>query len=304
MATSRRKGTNENVNTYGGSGLGRDYTSLATWEAATDNNLVSLAQSEVLECYDDQEFDDGARFTGATTSLAYHRIVRPAGTIGQAGWQGHDGTLSGGGVFFHKQAALGVFDWEEDYSGSQDLIIKHTNPTTANTIGVEQQAANGLLVGLLMFDFTNAAGTARMCRLEDGAVAVNCLALRGENTFGYQGNLGTTYYYNCNAIDNVNDGFNEGGGTTQVCKNCLATGNTADDYEGGAGYTGSVNNASGDATAPGTGSRINQTFTFVDAPNDDYHLDDTDAGAQGFGSDLSADGTFPFDDDIDGDTRS
>jgi len=64
--------------------------------------------------------------------------------------------------------------------------------------------------------------------------------------------------------------------------------------------------ASSDATADDTdttGNRINQTFTFVDAANDDYHLDSADAGAKGFGTDLSADADYPFDWDVDGDTR-
>jgi hypothetical protein len=64
------------------------------------------------------------------------------------------------------------------------------------------------------------------------------------------------------------------------------------------------NNASSDGTATGTGSRINQTFTFVASGSDDYHLAGSDAGALDFGADLSADGVFAFDDDIDFDTRS
>ena len=307
MATSRRTATNENISTYGAAGFGRDYTSLLTWEAATDIDLVSATQSEVLECYDDVfEFDDGGTFSGATANASYYRIIRPAGTIGEASWQGQVGIADGTtGVFFHNQTTSACFNLNEDYFGLQDVMVKYTNPGTSNTIGVEQQGApGGLLVGVLMFDFTKTVGTARMCRLESGSIAVNCLALRGENSFGFQGNAGTTYYYNCNAIDNQNDGFQEGGGDVEVCKNCLATGNTTDDFEQSGTYTGSVGNASGDATAPGTGPRINQTFTFIDAANDDYHLDDTDAGAKGFGSDLSADGTFAFDDDVDGELRS
>ena len=54
-------------------------------------------------------------------------------------------------------------------------------------------------------------------------------------------------------------------------------------------------------TAPGTSPRINQTFTFVNAAGDDFHLDAADVGADNFGTDLSADANFAFDDDIDGD---
>ena len=54
----------------------------------------------------------------------------------------------------------------------------------------------------------------------------------------------------------------------------------------------------------GTNDEQSQTFTFVDAGNDDYHLQSSDTGARGKGTDLSADGNFPFDYDKDGNTRS
>ena len=70
MASSRLTATNENISTYGAGGFGRDYTSLGTWESATDIDLVTAAQSEVLECYDDAaSFDDRLTFAGATVIL-------------------------------------------------------------------------------------------------------------------------------------------------------------------------------------------------------------------------------------------
>jgi hypothetical protein len=54
----------------------------------------------------------------------------------------------------------------------------------------------------------------------------------------------------------------------------------------------------------GANDQQSQTFTFEDAANGDYHLDSTDTGAMGNGTDLSSDGTYAFDDDVDGDTRS
>ena len=76
---------------------------------------------------------------------------------------------------------------------------------------------------------------------------------------------------------------------------------------GNAGWdlTNSKNNASEDSSASGfTNGRGSQTFSFVASGSDNWHLTDTDAGARTYGVDLSADGSFAFDDDIDGDTRS
>jgi hypothetical protein len=52
----------------------------------------------------------------------------------------------------------------------------------------------------------------------------------------------------------------------------------------------------------GTSERQSQTFTFAGAS--DYHLSESDTGAQGHGVDLSADGGYAFSTDIDGDTRA
>ena len=300
MATSRRTGVNEQISTYGAGGFGRDYTSLQTWEAATDNDLVTATESEVLECYDDAaEFDDTVNIGGADTNASYHRIIRPAGTIGTGGWQGHDGTPNNG-VHFHNQSTSGL-PLNEEYASLQDLIYQHTNPDENNTIGLSCGDPNCLLVGLIVIDITSANGTARGVRLENG-VAVNCIVMRTDS-FGLEFNDGNCYFYNCNSIDNGGRGFSDGGGTG-ICKNCLSDGNSNDDFEDGGNFASSNNNASSDDTAPGTSSRINQTFTFVASGSDNYHLTSGDAGARTYGADLSADGVFAFDDDIDGDTRS
>lgn len=72
-------------------------------------------------------------------------------------------------------------------------------------------------------------------------------------------------------------------------------------------HVNSNNNASDNTetvTNWGSNSRNAQTFTFVDEPNDDYHLASTDLGAIGYGMDLSADSSLAVTDDIDGVTRA
>jgi hypothetical protein len=94
--------------------------------------------------------------------------------------------------------------------------------------------------------------------------------------------------------------------TNAKMRNNLCSGNV-NDYNLNTWTSGaSENNASSDDTADdvgGSNNRINQVVSFVDAAADDYHLADDDTGAIGYGLDLSADPTYPFNDDIDGDTR-
>jgi hypothetical protein len=304
MATSRRTGTNEQISTYGAGGFGRDYTVLATWETATDNNLVSLAESEVLECYDDAaSFNDSVNVGGATTDASYFRIIRPAGTIGTGSWEGHDGTPNNG-VKFHNQAgSTSSFDFGgEGYSGIQDLIIEMTNPDSANTIALQLDGGNNLAVGIIMVDVTSASADARGMRVDAGGIAVNCIGIRTDN-WNFNTSSGTGGFYNCTSIDAGGNGFDYAGGTI-VAKNCLSTGSGTADMEAGTYAAATTNNATGDASAVGTSPRINQTFTFVNTGADNYHLTSTDAGARTFGADLSADAFFAFDDDIDGNLRS
>lgn len=80
---------------------------------------------------------------------------------------------------------------------------------------------------------------------------------------------------------------------------------TAVDGTGLSAYTlGSPDYNMFDAAFDFGGANDENDLTFVFAGSGDYHLDSTDTGARGKGTDLSSDGTYAFSDDIDGDTRS
>ena len=118
----------------------------------------------------------------------------------------------------------------------------------------------------------------------------------------------TFYVYNVTAINKGSQkAFNLNAGTG-TCTNCLGYSNsTPVFYADNAGWSSVTYSASSDDTADdwsGAGSQIDQTFTFVDSNNDDYHLDVTDTGALGKGTDLSTDANLAIYDDIDGQPRS
>jgi hypothetical protein len=107
--------------------------------------------------------------------------------------------------------------------------------------------------------------------------------------------------YNCTSVNNSGDGFSVQNinDCVVVVKNCVSDGNGVDYDTFDAGTT---HCSSSDGTANGANALTSQAFTFVDDANDDWHLHANDLGALGLGTDLSADGTFPFDDDVDGQT--
>jgi len=126
------------------------------------------------------------------------------------------------------------------------------------------------------------------------------------NSIGSQGVkslYGTTYSYN-NTVHNSGMGFLRSG-YTLVCKNCLSVCDSENSsfYDFSGSFTSSDYNVSTDNTATGTNSRINQTLTFRDEFDNDFHLAGGDEGARDHGVDLSVDPDFPIIDDIDGDSR-
>jgi len=117
-----------------------------------------------------------------------------------------------------------------------------------------------------------------------------------------------SYWYNITVKDCDSRGFNVWATDGSVIvKNCLSDGNGDYDFRVNASYTTLYNCASSDGTADdygGSGNRINQTFTFIDEANDNFHLAPNDTCARNYGTDLSSDPNLAFNDDIDGETRT
>ena len=75
-------------------------------------------------------------------------------------------------------------------------------------------------------------------------------------------------------------------------------------FASGTGYNSTDDSSIGyTVTGGATADRVSQTFSFVDASGDDFHLQSTDGGARGYGLNLYNHATYPFQTDIDGDDR-
>lgn len=291
MVSSRRIATNENISTYGGAT--RDYTALATWEAATDIDLVSATQSEVLECYDDvASFDDAIAMEDAICNSSYFRIMRPASG------EGHDGTSNNGFTIINTTdvGALGI---AETYSQIQDIICKSSINSSANRVVFYSNGLNSAIIGCICFDSVN-SGTGSILyafSFSNPGVGyiINCLADNSEKDgFRIVHITGPVRFYSCTSVNNGRYGFiNEDNSTSIVVKNCCSSGNsTADWGDLGGGWTKST------CTAEGANP------TYVNVGGNDFHLAEGDTVCKGNGTNLSSDSGYAFDDDIDGDTRS
>ena len=172
MVSARRTASNENIQTYGDGT--RDFTALATWEAATDIDLVAAAQSEVLECFDDAaSFDDRITFSGAVTNSSFFRMIRPANG------QGHDGT-SNNGVTFISSAVNSVFSLFEDNAQVQDLVASISINSADVRIVFFLGGLSTRVIGSIAFDSSNAgAGVIEGFRFSGGSTGsgiILCLA--------------------------------------------------------------------------------------------------------------------------------
>lgn len=297
MASARRTGTNEDISTYG---AGQEYSVLNTWESDTDNDNVAGTVSPWLECLAGT-YDDLMITAGAVNNGIYFRGLRPQPGNFPTG-------VRDTGPCFYSTTDQNVFRLNENDFHLQDICGRVTqNSTTGRAVVAANPGTGGTaalyVVGVIATNSQN-AGTGVNLGLISNSVAtvslifVDCLS---ENNEGEQvrctHSQPTLICYNVTAIGGTH-GFNQTLGTV-VLKNCLAHGTSTADFNGTLTCT---TCASEDATADdngGTGNRVNQAFTFANAGANNYHLAGTDAGARTFGTDLSADATFAFDDDID-----
>jgi hypothetical protein len=119
---------------------------------------------------------------------------------------------------------------------------------------------------------------------------------------GYEKNW---YIYN-NTVYNSGSGIFVGGSGTHIAKNNIAQSCT-DGYSGSVFDSSSdynISDLANDAPSPSYRPNLATDVTFVDEPNDDFHLASTDTEAKDAGTNLSADADLPFSTDIDGQART
>ncbi|MCK5613313.1 hypothetical protein KAR91_66190, partial [Candidatus Pacearchaeota archaeon] len=283
MASSRRLPLSYNTSTYDSAG-GKDYSVLQTWEAATDIDLVTATNGEVLECYKGAHADN--IFTsGATTNSSYFRVIKPASGEGHSGIPKSDSSC----VEFHG-TQNNLFTLEETYFQLHDLVLKSTAIGDYCNV-IKLQFDQTKVIGCLVYDSAGATSEHRgiLCNATGGTTyVINCL-VHNIQDYGILAQNGTGYIYNCTATDCDVRGFQQWGGGTGIAKNCVAEDNSPAQWGG---------------TWTKTTCTDDDGVVFNNTAGDDYTLDSTDTIAKDQGTDLSGDGNYAFDDDILGNTRS
>lgn len=277
---------------------GRDYTSMQAAEAGEQTDLIVL--NDVAEFVCDAFADASVTVDGWTTDATRYVIIRAAtGAEAQMPWS----------TSAYRILATNVWGIEnyEGYTRVQRIQIEQTVPAAVG--GIKNRAATRMDVERCVIRSNGAGSLIGLDQTQAGELRVRNTLVYGFSNHGatcgaFSG--GVMRLYNCTIVENGGRGINRAGNDGNnllYVKNTLCSGNTGGDFAQSAS-AGTDYNATGDASVIGANSRASQTFTFINAAGGDYHLAAADAGAAGYGTDLSADADYPFADDFDGVTRT
>lgn len=258
---------------------GGDYTSLSSWEAGEQRNLVSANEIEVAECYNDwpSGLNNTVVVSGWTTDSTHYVVIRPASG------NGHNGTPGTG--FFVSQSGARL-SMSQAYTVVTGIEVRNTG---AND-GLQLNATGAKCFNVL----AKAANSAKAAIALDNGTAICCYAF--DSGYGYYiGN--NCFVYNSIATNCTTRGF-WSGAATGVATNCVAYA-CATNWVGTWGAS-STNNATSSASddAPGSSSVTGVSSSdFANAAGNDFHLS-SGSVLRGAGTNLYS----TFTTDIDGDT--
>jgi len=299
------------------SGIDSDLSNFDT----SGRDLVTNDEQWNFACYANGTTADsaaGGYNSWTTGEQNYIKIYTPH-TLNEVGTsQRHDGKWDTNK--YRIEASSGnALDLLEDYMRVDGLQVKNTGTGDDPCIRVwpwENTSGSEIYISNTIVDCTGTTKAIPVHNSQSGktvnAYIWNLIGfhngsadlIRNDNT-----QLSTIYGYNITAVGKSSHSgslLDENSAGDFKCTNCLAYASSGTGFDSGFD-TGDINYcASSDSTADnygGTGNRASQTFTFVDTGSDDYHLASNDAGALGYGTDLSNDPNLPFSTDIDDDKR-
>lgn len=286
-----------------GSAVGRDYSTIAAWEAATDNDLVTANEIQVGEIYNDSVFSGSdIIIDGAVVDNTRYRKLTVAATDRHDGTEGSGArynitvSYSSSGIDILDIGGKFILEWLEIYSSDSTVNCRY---------GVNAENSRSILRYLLIHDIgrvgisNSALITGYNTDNADTVEVYNCILYDGQSQgiqMVYPMKIRNVTIYNCKDYGIMTFGTNDSG---HEGKNIISIGNSTADFESGIFDTAS-NNLSSDASAPGTNRLTNKTAAnqFVDSGwPPDLHLKST-ADAKDAGTTISE-----ITDDIDGDSR-
>lgn len=281
------------------SGGGKDYTSLATWEADSDNDLTGYTGRVVLDCYDSQAHSGNiaANLAGATnTSATIYRCIRSSPSC-TTPWAGKPGT----GANFVTSNTGNPFTLGESYARFENFAIKHSFVTATDRATVSISGTYSKCIGVYVYDSVNTDATylvsAFSCYVT-GGLFYKCIADSNENIgFNINAAIGETIAaICCTAIGNGGVGISSPTATgVAIVFSSYAGNNTGGDFSASNWDAPSNYNVSGDASAPGANSTLNKDYWdggADDAMDADHLLTATVGGGRNPYDDVTATSDF------------
>lgn len=290
----------ELISTIGPTGC--DYTSVAAWQSAVAQDLVTNDAVAIGELH---SFNDTAAWTLGSSSAwitdSTHKIkLRVPSAYRHTGVPLYDGT-----VYSHSHTST---TYPTLYGKSSTVLhyielegmqfILTLSSSYGYGIGC-LNAANIIFKNCIFYCIPGSYTTGFPVNISTNStyILINCLFINFPSRAFYNPNYSTldTYLYNCTAY-NCGTGFSRGASSTGIicAKNCVVVGGTS--CYGGT-FTDSTNNVASDGTAPGT-NPITGTPAFEDTSTYNFRLSAADTVALGAGTDLSSDTTYAFSTDI------
>ena len=275
------------------------YTSLSAWQTAEATNLVSDGDEHIVYVRGAVGSSGIAIGTGWTTGASNTLTIE--GNWGGGAWDDSASRMVKTSDWAWTDLAVG-------YITIKNMQFKNAASDSRPTLRIATGSATGIVfVNCLWAD----SPTTHVDIQNDGtSYFINCASYNsgGEGFYVPETGSGTTaYMYNCVALNATTHGFRVDAWRTMHCKNCYDDGDTA-------GFLGSTNSTfSATTCASSDGSESTTTvamatgsgayFTNVTAGSEDATIGESSSLASG-GTDLSADGTYAFDYDWEGETRS
>jgi len=311
-------------------GSGTDYTSLSAWEAGQQQDLVTNDRIAVAKCRCTGGTADTTAVTisGWTTDLTHYIKIW---TDPAEGYR-HEGKWQTGNKYrisIDDDAGIILEEFDIRLDGLQ---VEITNVENSGRTAIRNWAdswpstgetyiTNCIVKGVTDTKDYNHEGIGLYDASSTGGSGVkffiaNCVAYNFRSIEPWQWAAGfdhdcesgssSAYFYNCTA-HNCDHGFI---GTNTKVTNCIANDCTsgkdfylyAGSWISGSGYN-ATDLSDANSGAPGSNNRYEQTFSFVDADNGDFHLQASDTGAKGYGLNLYNDSYYAFQNDIDGQDR-
>lgn len=304
----------------GGSGT-NVYSSLSAWRSSLPSNLVTADTVEILEVEAQSggwDIGTGINFSGVTTDATRYIEIRAA-----SGHR-HSGTWDTTKALFKgtPNNNSGLISQEATHTlrvlGLQFEVIEGPSGS-AGVVGYSSSGGRTVVDGCLFnIDSSNAstAGYGVWIGTFGTGIIANCTFIRVRPTStpgtfdpyrGINHTAGTLVAYNNTFYECGVGIYSANNGSITLRNNLVACSGVNASYANftlnGASTTNCSYNATTGATVPGSNGRTSQTFTFKGAPNN-LKLADTDAGARDFGTDLSADATYPVGNDCGDQARS